>query len=470
MAETNTIGLSELEGTLRLDAEIYTPHYREISETLSRIETARLARLCSKITQGPNPVFLENGYACVNGRNIKDNWINIADEQPNYVSKEEFMKFHKAFKVRKNDLLITLKGLGSIGKCGFAFEELEAIFSRDIGVIRTLDSLDSCYVYVFMLTKYGIGQIEMGVTGGTGQRTLAISYLSKMRIPVVPSELKRKVVNLLVDYKRTLDESLDGYYQAQTLLLKQLKLSSYEPKYKPTYMADLSRVFEVRRFDAEYFQPAYDHLIGCVTRLDHVTVKEIQGFNRRGVQPEYTQEGDTRVVMSKHLGKVSLDYENLDNTSSEEWERRKEAQVRQFDILIYTTGAYVGRTNCYLEKNRVLASNHINILRIKELNPIYVAVFLNSIVGQMQVKRLVSGSAQVELYPSDISEFVIWRAPGKVQQRIASLIQQSHEARKKALGLLEEARASVTKAIDSRVKAANRSVRDSARKRERRGR
>lgn len=462
MIETNTISLSELEGAERIDAEIYTPHYREISETLSRIKTIRLARLCSKVTQGPNPKFLENGYACVNGRNIKDNWINIADEQPNYVSKEEFMKYRKAFKVRKNDLLITLKGLGSIGQCGFAFQEFEAIFSRDIGVIRTLDTLDSCYVYVFMLTKYGIGQIEMGVTGGTGQRTLAVSYLAKMRIPVVPSELKKEVMNLLVDFNRTLNESLDCYSQAQTLLLKQLKLSSFEPRYEVTYVADLSKAFEVHRIDAEYFQPAYDHLIEYVRLLDHVAVKKIQEFNRRGVQPEYTQEGDNKVVTSKHLGKISLDYENLDNTSSEEWERRKEARVRQFDILIYTTGAYVGRTNCYLEKNRVLASNHINILRIKELNPIYVAVFLNSIVGQMQVKRLVSGSAQVELYPSDISKFVIWKAPSDVQQRIASLIQRSHEARKKAKGLLDEARTRVEQAIDSHVHAANGPVGDSA--------
>jgi len=79
---------------------------------------------------------------------------------------------------------------------------------------------------------------------------------------------------------------------------------------------------------------------------------------------------------------------------------------------------------------------------------LYWALFLNSILGQIQVERFVSGSAQVELYPSDISKFVIWAAPNKTQQKIAFLVQQSHEARRKAKGLLEEAKRKVEEEIE----------------------
>ena len=46
---------------------------------------------------------------------------------------------------------------------------------------------------------------------------------------------------------------------------------------------------------------------------------------------------------------------------------------------------------------------HVNILRVENANPVYVAFVLNSLIGRMQTKQVVTGSAQAELYPGATS-------------------------------------------------------------------
>lgn len=118
------------------------------------------------------------------------------------------------------------------------------------------------------------------------------------------------------------------------------------------------------------------------------------------------------------------------------------------DILIYTTGANIGRTNVYYSDEKALASNHVNILRIQGENPYYVGFVLNSIVGRLQTEKYSAGSAQAELYPKDIDQFLNPFVEEKIQNEICQKAEQSLELRKKSRKLLDIAKEGVEKAIE----------------------
>lgn len=123
--------------------------------------------------------------------------------------------------------------------------------------------------------------------------------------------------------------------------------------------------------------------------------------------------------------------------------------------MTYTTGANIGRTQTYLIDKPALGSNHVNIIRLKkEMNPIYVGFVMNSIIGRLQTDKYSAGSAQPELYPKDLDEFLIPILPELAQYAIANKIQESFKLQKETKLLLEAAKNAVEIAIEKNEKEA----------------
>ncbi len=86
---------------------------------------------------------------------------------------------------------------------------------------------------------------------------------------------------------------------------------------------------------------------------------------------------------------------------------------------------------------------------IKDIEPEYLALCINSIIGQMQVERDAGGSIIAHWKPDQIKKMLIPIASQKIQQKIAELVKKSHEARKKSKELLEEAKHKVETLIEA---------------------
>ena len=172
-------------------------------------------------------------------------------------------------------------------------------------------------------------------------------------------------------------------------------------------------------------------------------------FNFRGLQPQYVDDGTVAVVTSQHLGPHHLAYGHLERTSEEAYTTASRARVRRGDVLVYTTGAYVGRTNVFLSDIKALASNHVNIIRLKpEYDPAYVALFLNSFPGLLQTEKHAAGSAQAELYPSGLAKFIIPLLQTETMQQIGDRVRKSYQIMTEAKGLLENARRTVEELVE----------------------
>ncbi|RKZ45239.1 MAG: hypothetical protein DRQ41_00730 [Gammaproteobacteria bacterium] len=251
------------------------------------------------------------------------------------------------------------------------------------------------------------------------------------------------------------EKSKTLYTQAESLLLQELGLNNWQPTKEAVAIKNLSCSFGATgRLDAEYYQPKYDELLSKINQnATYVKqIKDIQTFNMRGLQPKYVENGEIKVINSKHIKEQNLDYDNFEATDIASYVER--ASVLKNDILTYTTGANVGRTNIYSRKDKALASNHVNILRIKNEKPLYVAFVMNSLIGRIQTERLVTGSAQVELYSKDIEGFIIPFVNVTIQNKMSAKTQKSFALKDESKRLLETAKHAVELAIEQGEEAA----------------
>ena len=110
------------------------------------------------------------------------------------------------------------------------------------------------------------------------------------------------------------------------------------------------------------------------------------------MQPIYISAGPISVVNSQHLGPKHISYGSLERTSETLYAASPVAHVLVNDLLIYATGAYIGRTNVYLDSARALASNHVNILRLQpKIDAAYMALVMQSVIGQLQTQKHARG-------------------------------------------------------------------------------
>ncbi|MEJ7681514.1 MAG: hypothetical protein WKG06_27420 [Segetibacter sp.] len=67
----------------------------------------------------------------------------------------------------------------------------------------------------------------------------------------------------------------------------------------------------------------------------------------------------------------------------------------------------------------------------------------------MQVEKFYKGSSgQIELYPSDINQFIVWDALEELQLKIADYVLQAYDLEKQSQQLLEAAKQAVEIAIE----------------------
>ncbi len=92
----------------------------------------------------------------------------------------------------------------------------------------------------------------------------------------------------------------------------------------------------------------------------------------------------------------------------------------------------------------IIASGILKLnINENEIYKEYLALCINSIIGKLQIERNGGGSVITHWRPEQIKELQIPILPDRIQQKIALLIQQSYEARRKAEGLVDIAKKSV---------------------------
>jgi restriction endonuclease S subunit len=458
MAVFSVVKLSELEGAKRIDAEYYEPVFNNL-KILYKFNVRKLNAI-SDIAYGTTPpggIFEETGIPFVRSQNFIMGMVNKAEI---VFCNSEFHEQNKKSAIRPGDILFAAVG-ATIGQIAIVQDSIkEGNINQNIARVRILDSsINPYYAGLFFLSKYGQLQIFRFVTGNA-QAYLNSFQIGSFKIPVLSKQIQDELGSCFKKVEYFVENSHSLYSQAETLLLEEFGLKDFKPRHEKTYTAKLSDTFSAHRIDAEYFQPAYEEVIEKL-REKNIELKPLREFIlsiQKGIEPgseNYQGEGKPFIRVSNLSinGFVDRDQKYL---SEELYQQLRETyEPKQGDFLL-TKDATPGIAYVVKEQIEGIISSGILRLQINDskINKEYLALCINSLVGKMQIERDCGGSVILHWKSEQVKRLKIPILPFKTQQKIASLVQQSHEARKKARELLEVAKRAVEIAIEKNEKEA----------------
>jgi hypothetical protein len=356
--------------------------------------------------------------------------------------------------IRAADILITRTGANR-GDCALFDSNEFAVASSHTFIVRS-KGWQHPYLMTFLNSSYGKAQIDKGVYGAA-QPELAPYYLQRIWIPTASNALQQEVAKLISKASLAASSSEMALKECEVNLLHSIGLDGWSPPNVLSYVASASAVTSSGRLDAEHFSPAWLDLRSAVPKeIEFVSLGSRIAFNGRGIQPIYDEDGDLRVVASQNIRPEGIEHAALDRVRSEEIRPQalSSATIMRGDVLIYTTGAYVGRAAPYLSDLPALASNHVNILRMQGVDAIYASLVLNSVVGRLQTRIHSRGSAQAELYPRDIALFQLPLPGDATVEELREQYEQAQALRSESEHLLSTAKRAVEIAIEDNEEAA----------------
>lgn len=452
MISCSIIQKSQLEGAHRLDAEYYQPEYLEISK---KLRSSRFYKKFSNIISGGNYGVLPDSADYVQD-NIAGDFIYLIrgiDLRGLSIDENQLVKVPKKYfnlraKTESGDLLFLVKGATIDSDDSVAIvPKLSnvAIFNGSVFRPRLKEDILPEYVYVFMRTKYFCPQKRRMVSN------VGIEYNSQAEIGnydiFIPEfdfqeEIKKdaRATFTLLEHSKSL------YSQAENLLLEELGLKNFETKDDLSYVVSLSEIKSVHRADADFFQPKYQKLIELLGENAKPLGKVTKRTARRAglvpdVQYEYIEISDVNVGNGAISSNLILGKELPANAK---------IKIVGGELLISkvrpTRGAIAIVPDSW-SKNFV-ASGAFSVFEAPSPTREYLQVVLRSVIGKLQMEKPTTGTSYPTITDQDVENIVIPILPKPTQQKIAELVRQSHESRKKAKELLEEAKRKVEEMIE----------------------
>ena len=352
----------------------------------------------------------------------------------------------QAFYLKNNDVLISSIGQGSIGKIQLFLSDDELATVSEVSVIRQ-EKFEPAYVAAFLSGKYGQHQISRYTTGATGQLHLYPSDVDRIVIPIFSNEFQEAIRDLLDRTTKYIKDSRECRAESENIILEKLGIKDWTPPNPLSYIAKHSEILCASRFDSQYFQPCY----ADINKLLLVTEKAVPLSKMlvsisRGRQPKYTDAGGLKVVNSKHVRRNNVIFDG--NRSAMRTD--SSILIEKGDVLINGTGeGTIGRSASYMHNEDALPDNHVTVLKIQDVDAAYLSAFLNAMPGKLQLEREIKGSSgQIELYPNDIKEILIWDAPVAIQKQVKDKVMSAFSLESEAKNTAHIAKQAVELAID----------------------
>jgi len=438
--------LSDIIAKNRFDSEYFQPDYVKNEKNIrnSSDKVKRLSHI-AYITDGDHSVrkYVNSGIPFLTSENFSEFIIDYDTER--YIT-PQYEKTLARSRAEKGAIFITKTGK-YYGKAAICLDD-NPIFNipADVGKIRiTSKEISPFFVVAFLNSKYGITSIRRENSGGTRDRITLVN-LGKIEIPLFEDS---EIENSVRAYIEKRIKAKNIFKQAQALLEKELHLENVVTEQHVYSVSSFRDIIESHRLDAQHYQKKFKNLIDHLSKFHCERISDIRIYNRRGIQPCYVENGTVDVVNSQHISDMHLMYDELQKTSEKEFIKNPDGHVKENDLLIYATGAHVGQTNIYLRSTPALASNHVNLLRIQPIiDPAYICIIFQSIIGRFQTEMHARGSAQAELYPFDIDKFIVPILPDHIQQEIGGLVRESYIVDKESALLLENIKAHIEGLIE----------------------
>ncbi|MFM8333574.1 MAG: restriction endonuclease subunit S [Candidatus Methylumidiphilus sp.] len=354
--------------------------------------------------------------------------------------------------LKKGDFVITKVGSPCYASI---IEEHELVaLSRTVLGVKNIRNVDPYYLLVFLRSRYGFNQL-LRQRELTIQYQLTLARVKNIQIYIAEIGLQQKIREIVITYTEKQYKSQSLYAQAETLLLNALGMADFSPSTENVNVKSFEDSFlATGRLDAEHYQTKYEQVEEKIRGYPNgfATLGEISPNPTNGVEiREYCETGTPYLrigdIKQLQINEKSLVFVEPAAAKS----LMAKVKLQEGDVLMSRSGSL--GVVCVVEKAWVhsLISSHLIILRIadKTITSYFLALFLSSIAGRMQIEKNSNGGVQPEINHAALKSILVPKLDMETQTQIANLVQQSFALKAQSERLLETAKRAVEIAIET---------------------
>jgi type I restriction enzyme, S subunit len=446
MTTFSIIQKSQLEGAMRLDAEYYNPAVRI---DFSKGAWNKVSDVLDFVQYGTSEDLNEDGLGFPTLR--LNEFDEVFIEKPQKYCNGISEKIAQELELKKDDVLIcrTNGNPKLVGKSAIVMSDNKYIFASYLFRVRTKkDILNSASFMTYLNSRIGRGEIER-FSLISNQTNFSPATLREIRIPVFSKEFQEKINNLVVESYGLHEQSKLFYQQAEGILLEELGLNSFENYGSLFSIVNLSEVENAERIDAEYFQEKYKKIEKHLKNYEHKKLEDV--VNAVSAKVDLAKKPD-ELFKYVELADIKSSFGVIDSYTEvlgKEAPTRAKLTLKANDVTASCVEGSLS-TVALVEKEQegYIASTGFAQLRSKEIMPEVLLVIAKSIVFQMQMQKRAAGTILTAVPKESMKDIIIPILLKVTQQKIADLVRQSHEARKNAKELLDEAKRKVEEMIE----------------------
>lgn len=445
MAVVSISNLAEAGNNHRLDAEFYQPEY---FIDFSKGDWKPLRGFLDICQYGISQAMTEEpiGHPIFRMNDIKGCFL--LDDEVKYIEISD--RVFQQFKLQTNDILFNrVNAEEFVGRTGIFKLQGDYVFASYLIRLRVKPNagLLADYLNIFLNTKYGKKQIRRFSRRAVNQANVNAEELQGFRIAMLPLSIQTQISQLSTDAWKQVELSRSLYRNAENLLLEKLGLKGFKPNYELSYRASLSKAFGVHRVDAEYFQPKYEALIDSIKQFQVAKLGQLARRTVTKLKPEDDVQYKYIEISDVETGIGEINYtERL----GKELPPNARIPINGGELIISKVRPTRGAISIVpIELNqKVICSSAFSVFRAESPLKEYLYITTRSMVGKLQMERPTTGTSYPTIRDDDVEDIQVPIVSKEVQQRISSLVLQSHGAKKKAKQLLEEAKSKIENLIE----------------------
>ncbi|MFH1170712.1 MAG: restriction endonuclease subunit S [Candidatus Vogelbacteria bacterium] len=389
--------------------------------------------------------YTKNGKCrYIRGKDVKD--FFLTDNDNVYIPEKDFKRLNK-YALQNEDILVSV--VGTLGNVSIVDDYiLPAIFSCKSTVFRT-KSINPYYFISYLNSKYGKKLLERSVRGAV-QTGLNINDLKDLLIFVPSPNTQKEIGEIVEKSKMELENSKSLYSQAENLLLEELGLKDYKSENELWNVVNLSEVKKANRIDADYFDPKYQKLEAKIKKYEHKQLGKVLENIPAKFEPTKQPDKLFKYVELSNINASTGIIDGFSEVLGKETPNRAKRLLKQNDVIVSSVEGSLGKVALvHNDQKDFLASTGFFQFRSKEILPEVLLILAKSIVFQWQLEKRCAGTILTAVPKESIKDILVPILPKSTQQKIVDLVRQSHEARKKAKQLLEEAKRKVEELIEN---------------------
>lgn len=323
------------------------------------------------------------------------------------------------------------------------------------------------YIHYILRDKRILESAQNSFGGSAGQQRVSSSYLKSIKIPLLPIEIQKQIVELYTqakEAKQAKDEEAKSLLDnIDSFVLKTMGITlPAKDIYATENIVSLSQLVG-NRYDPYYHNEYFEEAFKCLKETSNyrlVRLSDISTLITSGITPksggnDYTDsEHGVAFIRSGNIDIMGeVDFDNLLYIRREVHDTRmKSSQVQEGDIMIAIVGATIGQVGIYHSSREANINQAIALVRLKDgYNPEYIKEVIKSSIGQLNLDRLKRPVARANINLEEISSMLIpvpeIEIQNEIVKSIVSIRQQAKQLQIEGIEMLEKTKQEIEKLI-----------------------